>query len=81
MNPSDISSPPTARDYSGVHRVDAVCLTCDHWSVLDLPALVAAGYGDVPLIRLPLRCAACGRPGHRVVVSGRGYGFGELPGG
>jgi hypothetical protein len=75
-----MSELPTPRDYASVHRVDAVCTACDHWAVLDLPALVAAGHGDVPLVHLPLRCAACGAVGHRVVVSGQSYGLGEGPG-
>ena len=36
---------PMARDYLGVHRLDA---------------LVAAGHGDVPLVSLPLRCRQTG---------------------
>jgi hypothetical protein len=50
-----MSDLPTPRDYATVHRVDAGCVACDHWAHLDLPALILAGYGDVPLIRLPLR--------------------------
>ncbi len=49
--------------------------------MLDLSALVASGCGDVPLIRLPLRCNACERPGHRVVLSGRANGTGRSGGG
>jgi hypothetical protein len=41
--------------------------------MLDLADLIQHGLGDVPLIRLPLRCAACGKRGHKVVTSGRSY--------
>ena len=68
-----LSDLPTPRDYAGVHRVDAVCTACDHWAMLDLEDLVRRGFGDVPLIRLPLRCAGCGKRGHKVVASGRSY--------
>jgi hypothetical protein len=68
--------PPTARDYDGVHRVDAVCSRCDHWRQLDLSALVAADRGNVPLIELPLRCAMCGAKGHKIIVSGNSYELG-----
>ena len=71
---------PTPRDSAGVHRVDAVCTACDRFAELDLPALVASGYGDQPLVHQPLRCALCGGTGHRIVVSGRSYGMGEVPG-
>jgi hypothetical protein len=32
---------------------------------------------DVPLIKLPLRCSACGALGHEIKVSGRSYGLAE----
>jgi hypothetical protein len=35
----------------------AWCRACQHTVRLDLPALVAGGHGDVPLIHLPLRCS------------------------
>jgi hypothetical protein len=66
---------PTARDYAGVHTVHGVCPHCDHIQELDLAALVTTGRGDVPLIELPLRCSACGKTGHRVIVSGKSYGY------
>ena len=55
-----VSDLPTARDYAGVHRVYATCLGCDRWSPLDLDGMIRHGLGDVPLIHLPLQCAACG---------------------
>jgi len=65
---------PTARDHLNIHRIVAACRTCDHSQQLDLAALVQAGYGDVPLNVLPLRCSACGRRGHSITVFGRAYG-------
>jgi hypothetical protein len=46
-------------------------------SELDLAAIVAGGFGDVPLIKLPLRCSACGALGHEIKVSGQSYGLAE----
>jgi hypothetical protein len=63
MKPTADSSLPTPRDYAEVHHVDAVCNACSHWTVLNVAALIAAGHGDVQLIKLPLRCGVCGRPG------------------
>ena len=37
--------------------------------------LVRRGQGDVPLIRLALRCGRCGKTGHKIVVTGRGPGL------
>ena len=72
---SQMSSPPTAREYAGVHRVDAVCPVCNRWRELDLKWLISTGQGDIPLISLPLRCEKCGQRGHKVIVSGRSYGL------
>ncbi len=63
------------RVYAGIHTVHGACPHCDHIQELDLAALVAAGQGDVPLIHLPLRCSACGRTGHKIIVSGQSYGY------
>jgi hypothetical protein len=68
---------PTAGGYLGVHRDDAVCPHCDRWKELDLAPILAAGQGDVPLIQMPLRCSACGKTGHKIIVSGRSYGYYE----
>jgi hypothetical protein len=62
-----------------LHRVDAGCAACDHIVELDLAGLITTGHGDVPLIRLPLRCSACGSTEHTIIVSGRSYGVGEAP--
>jgi transcriptional regulator with XRE-family HTH domain len=70
---------PTVRDNCGIHRVDAICRHCAHRQQLDLAALMQAGLGDVALVRLPLRCSACGQRGHSVTVSGRSYPTGEMP--
>jgi hypothetical protein len=72
-----VSELPTPRHYAGVHRVDAGCVACDRWVTLDLDDLIRRGLGDVPLIRLPLRCSGCGRKGHKIVVSGRSYALGS----
>jgi hypothetical protein len=66
---------PTAREYLDVHRVDVCCNACDHMRRLDLAWLVGGGFGDVPLVELPLRCTACGAKGHNVIVSGQSYGY------
>jgi hypothetical protein len=65
-----MSRPPTARDYLGLHTVHAFCVPCNRPEEIDLAALIEAGYGDTPLIELPLRCAECGHRGHRILVSG-----------
>jgi hypothetical protein len=51
---------PTARNYVWLHSVTAICVRCDRHAPLDLTAVIAAGRGDVPLIKLPLWCSACG---------------------
>jgi hypothetical protein len=40
-----------------VHDVSAVCAGCGRVADLDLPRLIAASFGNVPLIRRPLRCS------------------------
>lgn len=42
--------------------------------ILDLDAMVAAGYGLKPLLSLPLRCGDCGGRGHGVIVDGAHLG-------
>jgi hypothetical protein len=44
----------------------------------EAPQKGAAGLGDVPLIKLPLRCSACGALGHQIKVSGRSYRIGRV---
>jgi hypothetical protein len=56
---------PTPRDYAGVHTVAAICTGCARVATLDLSALIAGGSGGVALVRLPLRCSACGKRGHK----------------
>ena len=79
MDSPSITSPPTARDYAGVHRVDAVCHACDHWQQLDLAGLIASGHGDIALIELKLRCGQCGARSVGIIVSGQAYPMGEVP--
>ena len=62
---------PTPRDYVGVHTVAAICAGCGRIAALDLPSLIAAGFGHVPLVKLPLKCSACGKRGHKISVSAR----------
>jgi hypothetical protein len=40
-------------------RVLLTCWHCRHQADADLPALIAAGRGDVPLVRLRWCCARC----------------------
>jgi hypothetical protein len=47
-----------------------VCNGCQHAVEADQPALIAAGWGDVPLVDLRFRCGACGFRNTSVVVSG-----------
>jgi len=47
---------PTPRSIPHGYGVSAWCRACQHTVRLDLPALIAGGHGDVPLIHLPLRC-------------------------
>ena len=44
-----------------------LCRACQHTVRPDLPALVADGHGDVPLIHLPLRCR-CGSDQFGIIV-------------
>ena len=70
---------PTPRQYLNVHSVHSICTRCDRWVKLDLAALIAAGHGDTPLMKLPLRCSQCGRMGLEIKVSGQSYGPGAGP--
>jgi hypothetical protein len=64
---------PTPRDYLGVHTVRAFCVPCIRPALLDIAAPIAAGHGDTPLVKLPLRCSQCGQPTHSIMVSGKSY--------
>ena len=70
----DAGTLPTPRAYLGVHRVAAICRSCDRIVDLDLAALIDAGLGDVPLICLPLRCVGCGHRGHTISVGSQPRG-------
>ena len=52
---------PTVRSILPFHAVMAICRSCGHSRKLDLAALDVAGYGDIPLVELPLRCQCGGR--------------------
>jgi hypothetical protein len=64
---TDETDLPTPRTTLASRYVRALltCWSCRHRADADLPALVAAGHGDVPLVRLRWRwrCAHC-RSGH-----------------
>lgn len=67
----DTPEPATVAGSLAAHiRVTATCSHCHRDSVLDLDAMVAAGYGLKPLLSLPLRCEGCGGRGHGVIVCG-----------
>ena len=71
----DTPDPATVAGSFAAHvRVTATCSHCHRDSVLDLGALVAAGYGLTPLLSLPLRCGECGGRGHGVIVDGAHLG-------
>ena len=74
LHPDDVHKPPTVRStLESGHHVLARCDACARAAPLDLPALVAAGRGEVALLHLPLRCA-CGSRGYSVTVTaGRAY--------
>jgi hypothetical protein len=58
---------PTPRSIPQGYVVSAWCRACQRTVLLDLPALVAGGHGDVPLIQLPLRCR-CGSDLFGIIV-------------
>ena len=66
-NTADANDLPTPRSIPQGYVVSAWCRACQHTVRLDLPALVAGGHGDVPLIHLPLRCR-CGSDQFGVIV-------------
>jgi hypothetical protein len=41
------------------YRLLVWCKACHHQKAADLAALIEAGCGDVPLIRLRFRCGVC----------------------
>ena len=44
---------------------------CGHQAPVDLPALIEAGKGDVPLIHLRFRCSNCGSRRTDAVITSR----------
>ena len=59
---------PTLRQTPPNHTITAFCLSCPHYAALDVPPLIAAGWGDRPAVRLPYRCTACGARGAKLVL-------------
>lgn len=59
---TDFASLPTAHTTlrAGYVRGRLTCRSCLHARAADLRGLIAAGRGDVPLVRLRWRCAHCG---------------------
>ena len=55
-------------------RVLVWCKACRHEADADLQALVDAGRGDVPLIKLRFRCSNCGSRLTDWVVTARNTG-------
>jgi hypothetical protein len=45
---------------AGYVRVLVFCNSCRHQADADLPAIVDAGHGDVPLTEPRFRCSQCG---------------------
>jgi hypothetical protein len=73
-DPDEPRRPPTPRTTLRAHcRVTIYCKHCTNSSQLDLPPLIAAGYGDTPLLDLRLKCQRCGSREHdgRVSYAGR----------
>lgn len=62
---------PTPRMYLGLHSVHVYCATCAVPKELDLQAMIDRGYGDTPLIQLPLTCSSCGNHRYSISVSSR----------
>lgn len=65
------------------HELAAYCPRCRRWAVLDLAAMVKAGHGDMPVMRLTPRCRRCGEPGEKQVrppAPDFSRGLGQWPG-
>jgi hypothetical protein len=67
---TDHTDLPTARTTLQAQYADlqVKCRSCMRMRNVDLQALVDAGKGDVPLIRLRFRCSYCGRRGCDALV-------------
>lgn len=53
--------PVTASAYHALnYTVSIYCRRCNHTADLDLPDLIARGYGDRDLDKLRFRCRLCG---------------------
>ena len=60
MGSSGPYSSRSGKNHDGRSTVLVWCKACCRQADADLQALVAAGRGDVPLIRLRFRCSNCG---------------------
>jgi hypothetical protein len=55
----------TTRTSRAAHLTVAVyCRSCHHSAPVDLGGTTEAGQADTPLLRLPIRCSACGAVAH-----------------
>jgi hypothetical protein len=68
-DPDEPRRPPTPRTTLRAHCRVIYCKGCNNVSQLDLPALIAAGYGDTPVLDLAMRCSRCGSSEHEGVVA------------
>ena len=64
-----MSLPTVASNLAVGHDVWAICGRCNRARELDLAALAMAGYGNTPVIELPLRCE-CGSRDVKIRISG-----------
>ena len=67
---TDLPTPRTTLTSRFV-RVLITCWHCRHQADVDLPALIAAGRGDILLVRLRWRCARCRNGRVDMVVNSR----------
>ena len=66
---------PTARTMAPTgFRVHVWCKACRHSGNADLDALIRAGKGDIPLVRLKWQCARCRSGMTDFVVTGAHFG-------
>ena len=66
---TDVTPTPRTTLHARYVRVHVWCKACRHSADADLEALIATG--DVPLVRLRFRCAACRSTRIDMVVTGR----------
>jgi hypothetical protein len=62
---------PTPRSMAQTgFRLHVWCKSCHHAKDADLAALIEAGKGDVPLVRMRWRCGNCGSRVTEFIVAG-----------